>query len=136
VAFSSVIVVDVIDAVHQIPDKTLATDLMPTSVLKQVIQLVATYFTELFICLLTAGHFQSGYKEAFITPIVKKAILDTTDVSLYRPISICQLYQRLHRYSPTDGLFMVSDWVIKQKPPSSKSCRSSCKPLIALNWVH
>jgi len=36
---------------------------------------------------LAAGHFPSGYKEAFITPIVEKASLDTTVVSSYRPNS-------------------------------------------------
>jgi len=47
-AFSSVNVDDDIDAVQQLPDKLLATDPMPTSVLKQVVHLVAHYFTQLF----------------------------------------------------------------------------------------
>jgi len=47
--------------------------------MKQVVHLVAPYFTELFNRSLAAGHFPSEYKEAFITPIVKKAGLDTTD---------------------------------------------------------
>lgn len=86
---------DVIDAVRQLPDKSSATDPMPTSVLKQVVDLVAPYFTELFNRSLAAGHFPSGFKEAFITPIVKKAGLDTTDVRSYRPISNLSVVSKL-----------------------------------------
>ena len=64
----------------------LLTDPMPTSVLKQVVDLVALFFTKLFNRSLAAGHFPSGFKEAFITPIVKKAGLDTSDVGSYQPI--------------------------------------------------
>jgi len=74
---------------------------MPTSVLKQVVLLVAPYFTELFNRSLVAGHFPSGYKEAFITPIVKKAVLDATDVNPYQPtskflvVSLSKLLERI-----------------------------------------
>jgi len=47
-AFSSVCVDDVINADRQLLNKSSAADPMPTSVIKQVIQLVAPYFTELF----------------------------------------------------------------------------------------
>ena len=60
---------------------------MLTSVLKQVVDLVAPYFTKMFNRSLAASHFLSVFKEAFITPIVKKAGLDTSDVGSYRPIS-------------------------------------------------
>jgi hypothetical protein len=64
---------------------------MPTSVLKQVVDLIAPYVVELFNRSLAAGHYPAGFKEAFITPIVKKAGLDTTDVGSYRPISNFEL---------------------------------------------
>jgi len=86
-AFSSINVDDVIDAVRQLPDKSSAADPMLTSVIKQVVHLVAPYFTELFNRPLVAGHCPSEYREAFITPIAKKAGLSTTDFSSYRPIS-------------------------------------------------
>jgi len=41
-----------------------------------------TILIKLFNCLLATGHFLSGYTEAFITPIVKKAGLDATDWSI------------------------------------------------------
>jgi hypothetical protein len=48
---------------------------MPTSVLKQVVDLVAPYFTELFNRSLAAHHFPSGFKEAFITPISNLSVV-------------------------------------------------------------
>ena len=86
---------DVIDAVRQLPDKSSAADPMPTHVLKQVVDLIAPYFTELFSRSLAAGYFPSGFKEAFITPIVKKAGLDATDVGSYRPISNLSVVSKL-----------------------------------------
>jgi len=90
-AFSSVNVDDVIDAVWQLPNTSSAKDLMATSVLKQVVNLVAPYFTELFNRSLAASHFPSGYKEVF----VNKAGLNTTDVSSYRPISNLSVVSKL-----------------------------------------
>jgi len=94
-AFSSVSIDEIINAVWQLPNKSSAADPMPTSVMKQVVHLVAAYFPELFNCSLAAGHFPSEYKEAFIAPIVKKAGLDTTDVSSYRPISDLSVVSKL-----------------------------------------
>jgi len=76
-----------INAVLQLPDKSSAADPMPTSVMKQVVHLVAPYFAELFNRSLAAGHFPSEYKEAFITPIAKKAGLDKTDQSINQSIN-------------------------------------------------
>jgi len=63
--------------------------------MKQVVHLVAPYFTEQFNRSLAAGHFSSEYKEAFITPIVKKAGLNTTYFSSYRLISNLPVVSKL-----------------------------------------
>ena len=41
------------------------------------------------------GHFPAAFKEAFVTPIVKKPELDGTDVSSYRPISNLPVLSKL-----------------------------------------
>ena len=83
---------DVINAVRRLPDKSSAADPIPTTVMKQVGDLIAPYIVERFDCSLTAGHFP-----AVITPI--KAGLDTTDVSSYWPILnlsvLSKLFERL-----------------------------------------
>jgi len=83
---------DVISTIRRLPDKTSAADLIPTSVLKQIADLVAPFVTELFNLLLNSWL----RLKAFIAPIVKKPGLDATNASSYRPISnlsSCQFCQ-------------------------------------------
>jgi hypothetical protein len=90
---------DVISAIHRLPDKSSAADPLPTPVLKQVADLIAPFLTTLFNHSLATGHYPAVFKEAFITPIVKKAGMDAADVNSYRPISnlpvISKLFERL-----------------------------------------
>ena len=72
-----------------------AADSIPTSILKQVIDVIAPFIVALFNRSLAAGHFPADFKEAFITPIVKKPGLDTTDVRSYRPISNLSVLSKL-----------------------------------------
>jgi hypothetical protein len=98
-AFSLLTTDDVITAVRRLPDKSSAIDPIPTSIFKQLIDLIAPFVVELFNRSLAAGHFPAGFKEAFVTPIVKKPGLDATDVSSYRPITnlstLSKLLERL-----------------------------------------
>jgi len=93
--FSPLTIDDVVDAVRRLPDKSSATDPIPTNVLKQIIDLIAPYIVELFNRSLAAGHFPVGFKDAFITPVIKKPGLDDTDVSSYRPISNLSVLSKL-----------------------------------------
>ena len=92
--FSAVDVDDVIIAVRQLPDKSSAIDPLPTNVLKQVIDLLAPFVAELFNRSLDAGHFPAAFKEASVTPIVKKQGLDPADPSSYRPISNLSVFSK------------------------------------------
>jgi len=90
---------DVTSSVRQLLDKSSAADPIPTFVLKQIIDLLAPFVAELFNRSLAAGHFPDRFKNAFITPIVKKAGFDRTEACSYRPISnlpvISELLERL-----------------------------------------
>ncbi len=98
-SFLELSVDDVISAIHRLPDKSSAADPMPTPVLKQVADLIAPFLTALFNHSLATGLYPALFKEAFITPIVKKAGMDAADVNSYRPISnlpvISKLFERL-----------------------------------------
>ena len=63
---------NVISDNRRLPDKSSSADLISTPVLKQVADLVASFFVELFNRYLCNGLFPAAFKEAFITPIVKK----------------------------------------------------------------
>jgi len=64
-------------------------------VLKQVIDVIAPFVVELSNRSLSEGHFPVVFKEAFVTPIVKKPGLDAIDTSSYRPISNLSVLSKL-----------------------------------------
>ena len=93
--FSPLTIDDVISAVHHLPDKSSAADPVPTNVLKQIVDLLAPYIVQLFNSSLNAGQFPAAFRQAFVTPVVKKPGLDATDVSSYRPISNLPVLSKL-----------------------------------------
>jgi len=58
-----------------------------TYIFKQVIDLLALFVAELFNRSLAADHFPGTFKDASITPVLKKQELQSADASSYRPIS-------------------------------------------------
>ncbi len=70
-------------------------DPIPTLVLKETSYLLEPFIAELFNRSLITGHFLDEFKHAFITPIVKKAGLDSSDVGSYRPISNLSVLSKL-----------------------------------------
>jgi len=97
--FSTLSVDDIINGVRQLPDKSSAADSLPTFVLKPIIDLIAPFVTELFRRSLVTGRFHSRFKDASITPIVKKVGLDPSDASSYRPISNLAVLSKLLKLS-------------------------------------
>ena len=70
-------------------------DPLPVPVLKLVANELAPFLTTLFNRSLAAGHFPDVFKEAYITPIIKKPSLDSADVRSYRPISNLSVISKL-----------------------------------------
>ena len=110
--FSAISVDDVVSS-DKLPDKSSASDPLPTYILKQVIDLLAPFVAELFNRSLAAGHFPGTFKDASITPVLKKQGLNSADASSYRPISnltvLSKLLERLvahqlHHYLATANL--------------------------------
>jgi len=77
--FESVNVDDVVSTILHLPDKSSTADALPVSVLKLVTDEIVPFLTELFNRSMSAGQFSSIFKEAFITPAVKKPELDVTE---------------------------------------------------------
>lgn len=107
-SFSVIPVSDVVTGIMKLPDKSSAADPLPVPVLKQVATDIAPFLTELFNRSLAVGHFPLVFKEAFVTPVLKKPGLDTAEASSYRPISnlpvISKLLERLVTKQLTDFL--------------------------------
>jgi len=70
---------DVIIAIQRLPDKSSADYPLPTTY-STWSDMIPPFVVELFNRLLAAGHFPACFKEAFITPVNKKAGLDVADV--------------------------------------------------------
>ena len=73
--------------IGRLPDKSSAADPIPTSLLKGIVDLVSPHISELFSRSLAAGYYPLDFKQAFITPVVKKVGMGTSDVGSYRPIA-------------------------------------------------
>ena len=78
---------DVIRLVKDSPTKACGLDPVPTWLVKDFVQLLAPYLTNLFNRSLTEGYFPEMFRLAEVTPILKKSTLDPSVLSSYRPIS-------------------------------------------------
>ena len=76
-----------------------ASDVLPTRILKENVDVLAPFLAELYNRSLMLGVVPSAFKAAYITPLLKKPDLDPADVKSYRPISnllvILKLLERL-----------------------------------------
>jgi len=66
--------------------------------MKRISDIIAPFVAELFTVFsrsLVSGRFPAGFKEASITPVMKKSGLDPTDASSYRPISNLSVLSKL-----------------------------------------
>jgi len=89
VSFTSVTADDIVSAISRLPDP------LPVSVMKLVADEIAPFLSDLFSRSMSTGHFPSTFKEAFITPAIKKPGLDVTNAQLYRPISNLSVVSKL-----------------------------------------
>jgi len=68
---------------------------LPTTHLKAIVGVIAPFLTSLFNKSLLRGYVPDAFKVAYITPLVKKTGMDTTDVRSYRPISNLSVTSKL-----------------------------------------
>ena len=93
--FRSLSADDVITLVRTLPDKQCASDPLPTSLLKENVDILAPFLVELFNRCLSSGSVPSLFKSAFVTPLIKKSNLDPSDTRSYRPISNLSVLSKL-----------------------------------------
>ena len=93
--FTPVSVDEMVTAVRALPDKCCALDPFPTSTLKTVVSELAPFLVELVNRSLSTGCVPEVFREAYITPRLKKVDLDPSDVRSYRPISNLSVISKL-----------------------------------------
>ena len=94
-AFRPLTVDDVVAAVRLLPDKQCASDPLPTRLLKDSVDLLGPFLTEMFNRSMEQGTVPDAFKSAYITPLLKKPDLDPTEVKSYRPISNLSVQSKL-----------------------------------------
>jgi hypothetical protein len=86
---------DVITAIRVLPDKQCLSDPLTTRLLKDNADVLSPFIVELFNRSLSSGTVPSTFKDAYITPLLKKASMDPADVRSYRPISNLSVMSKL-----------------------------------------
>ena len=90
---------DIAKPIRMLLDKQCASDPMPTGLFKQVANVLEPFLVQLFSRSLSEGLVPSVFKAAYVTPLFKKADLDSADAKSYRPISnlsaLSKLLERL-----------------------------------------
>src|SRR6218665_2754962 len=81
--------------VNEAVNKLSMKDPMPTWLLKSCIDLLAPYITSLFNSSLSSGAFPTCYKDAYVTPRLKKSTLPPCELSSYRPSSNLSFLSKL-----------------------------------------
>ena len=85
--FETVTVEEITKLVTSMTNKSCELDPMPTSFVKEAIGTLAPIITDIVNGSLTSGVFPSCYKEALVTPLLKKQSLDYNRLQNYRPVS-------------------------------------------------
>ena len=93
--FSLVTVETVVAAVRALPDKQCASDPLSIRLFKAIVDILAPFLVDLFNRSLSTGSVPTAFKEAYVTPRLKKADLDPADTKSYRPISNLSVLSKL-----------------------------------------
>ena len=88
-AFQPVSVSDVVTAVRALPDKSCSLDVLPTRLLKAVIDTIAPFVTELFNCSLLSGRVPVVFKAAYVTPRILTYLFTTTQSVIFHLLAKC-----------------------------------------------
>jgi exonuclease III len=93
--FNMITCEQILKSVAALPNKQCSLDPLPTWLLKQCIEYLAPFLSYLFNLSLQTGTVPTFFKSAYITPILKKSDLDSSDVKSYRPISNLSVLSKL-----------------------------------------
>jgi len=100
--------------IMQAPNKQCSLDPIPMSLLKHCSHILTPVITNIINLSITTGVFPTHFKQAIITPLLKKPSLDREEFSNYRPISnlsfLSKLTERvvkdrLHKHMSSNSMY-------------------------------
>ena len=86
-SFQAVTETEVLKFIKESPSKTCSLDPCPTHIVKQCIDILLPSLTKLVNLSLKNGIFLNPFKQAIVTPLLKKSTLSKEDLKSYRPVS-------------------------------------------------
>ena len=90
---------EILKFIKEAPSKTCSIDPCPTHIVKQCIDILLPSLTKLVNLSLKDGIFPNPFKQAILTPLLKKSTLSNEDLKSYRPVSglsfLSKLVQRI-----------------------------------------
>ena len=93
--FRPITICETVALIMSCPAKSSPLDPLPTSLLKEFVDVLAIPITTIINLSLSSGVFPKGMKIAFITPLLKKPSLCPDDLSNYRPVSNLSFLSKL-----------------------------------------
>jgi len=94
-SFRQATVGEISSIIKHSPDKQCDLDPLPTALLKRCLPVLATTVTNIVNLSLSTGDFPTGFKQAIVSPLIKKPSLDKENLSNYRPISNLSFLSKL-----------------------------------------
>ena len=92
---SSIIALYVEDSIRKSSNKSCSLDPIPTWLVKELVCELMPFVTELFNKSISEGYFPKSFRIGEITPILKKASLDPSIITNYRPVSNLSFLSKL-----------------------------------------
>jgi len=94
-SFRQATVGEISSIIKRSPDKQCDLDPLPTALLKKCLPVLATTITNIVNLSLSTGDFPTSFKQAIVSPLIKKPSLDKENLSNYRPISNLSFLSKL-----------------------------------------
>ena len=94
-SFRPTTIAEISGIIKRLPDKQCDLDPLPTFLLKKCLPVLAPTITNIINLSLSTGDFPSCFKQAIVTPLIKKPTLDKENLSNYRPISNLSFLSKL-----------------------------------------
>jgi len=111
---------DIVNAVRQLPDKFSADDPLPTSTLKQAVDLLAPFIVEVFYRSLAEAHFPAGFKKAVgvrAFPVAGPTIWNSLPDNVISAPSLSAFRQRLKHFCSRPRSLTLSLTPVNYSPP-------------------
>ena len=89
---------EIIKLIKQSPNKQSIADPIPTWLLKKCVEPLAPYLLHIINTSIETGVVPNTFKEAVVTPLIKKPSLDPENLKNYRPVSnLCFMSKLLEK---------------------------------------